>query len=118
MALSNPATDTIGQKCATLKVTGDNDTVEDTVYFAVRTTGPYVIGDGADIRSGVGSVATAQQPNITRIYALIVDLESDLTHYWGAVKATGDAVVASFTTQAVPVDQEAEGVFAPAGINL
>jgi hypothetical protein len=119
MALSNPTNDGVGQQCATLKVTGDNDPTEDTVYYAVRTTGPYVVGDGPDIRSGVGAVATAQQPNMTRIYALFTGLESSTEHYWGAVKATGDAVVSSFTTDTIPAEVEPPaGYYPSAGIEL
>lgn len=118
MALSNPVSDAVGQQCATLKVSGDNDPNEDTLFFAVKTTGPYLVGDGDIIRSGAGAVATAQHPNIVRQYALILNLESNVTHYWGCVKATGDAVVAEFTTQEAPAPQEAEGVFPMAGIQL
>lgn len=118
MALSNPTTDAVGQQCATLKVTGDNDPTENTIFFAIRTTGPYLVGDGDAIRSGVGSIGTAQHPNISRQYTLFTGLDTDTIHYWGAVKATGNAVVASFTTDVAPVPPEAEGVFPPAGVWL
>lgn len=118
MALSNPVSDAIGQKCATLKVSGDSDPTENIIYYAVRTTGPYLVGDGDVIRSGVGAVFTAQHPNISRQYALVTGLDSGTMHYWGAVKLTGNAVVATFTTQAEPVVPEDEAVFPPAGVIL
>lgn len=102
MPLTLPADDSIGQQCAVLKVTGDN--TGGTLYFAVRTTGPYAAGDGAIIRSGSGAVAAYQQSNTTgRGYQLVTGLAPDTQHYWGAVLDAGNALTGQFITAAEPV---------------
>jgi hypothetical protein len=100
MALANPTQDSIGQRCVVMKLDGDH-TASD-VYFAIRTTGPYAVTDGDIIRSGAGAVATDSQPNISRVYSLAVGLDADTTHYWGAVKDTGNAVLGQFDTKIAP----------------
>lgn len=113
MSLSDPSTDSVGQQCCVMKVTGDNDPVDLIVYFAIRTTGPYGIGDGQLVRDGTGSVFTAQHPNISRVYALAIDLDPDTQHSWGAVLSTGDVVGATFNTDVLPTEET--GGTSPAG---
>lgn len=96
MPLSNPVSDGVGQRCVIMKVTGD--LAAGNIYYAIRTSGPYLTSDGATIRSGAGAVFTAQLPNISRQYALAVGLDSGTVHYWGAVLDSGLAVAAQFTT--------------------
>lgn len=108
MALSNPTTDSVGQKCACMKVSGDLTSSQ--IHFAVRTTAPYTSGDGSIIRSGSGSVFSTSRPNVARQYVLVTGLDDGVTHYWGAVLDTGNAVIAQFVTDAVPADADDGGI--------
>lgn len=98
MTISNPATDAIGQSTATLKVDGDNSVSD--IYFAIRTTGAYGDGDGADIRAGNGAVFAKSMPNISRQYCLATGLEPSTQYYWGATTASpGDLFARSVNSR-------------------
>ena len=102
--IANAGTDSIGQRCAVMKATG-NDSGGD-MHFAVRTSGPYGVSDGQVIRAGTGAVFTQTVINASRQSVLVCDLEPDTPYYWGAAFDTGaESTVGQFTTKSEPTPQ-------------
>ena len=98
MAVTNPLTDSVGQRCGVAKCLGDNN--GGTLYFAYRTSGPYGTSDGNLIRSTVTWSASNSQ---AWHYYLITDLQPETTYYWGATAGSDiTSVAGQFTTTAEP----------------
>lgn len=98
--LTNPRTETIGERCVITKGRGNN--AGGWTYCSIRTSGHYGQGDGDTIKNGTGATASQYTPNDYDITFMFNTLNPGTTYYWGMVAEEGGAygivLTGSFTT--------------------
>jgi hypothetical protein len=103
--IESAGTDSIGQHCAVMKAIGNDS--GGSMHFAMRTTGPYSLGDGDIIRAGTGAIFTILVANLPRQSVLVTGLDSGTAHYWGVTFDEGGAAsTGQFTTKTSPADEQ------------